>query len=315
MRVVVTGGTGLIGRALVPRLIQHGHEVIVISRSGKGPAGCRTVQGDPSIAGDWLREIEACDAVIHLAGESIAGGRWTRKFKQRILDSRILSTSLIARTMAQRPRQADQTPRILVSTSAIGYYGNFTDNETEFVETDLPGSGFLPDTCVQWEKATQAAVDAGVRVPIVRVGIVLDGTGGALPKMIRPFRWYLGGAIGLGKQWMSWIHLDDIARLYLHVLEHPQAQGPINGVAPESLTNWGFSQIIAKVLKRPCWLTVPPFALKLLLGEMSILATHGQRVIPMKAKELGFEFEYPLPEAAIRAALGMPNPDEDDWSP
>jgi uncharacterized protein len=315
MRVVVTGGTGLIGRRIVSLLRDRGDDVVVVSRSAKPMGDVRTVAGDPTVPGEWLSEVEACDGVIHLAGESIAGGRWTKAFKERVLQSRIAGTTLIAQTLAKRPLRDDGTPRVMVSTSAVGYYGSTIADETEYVETDLPGNGFLADVCVLWEGATEPAKSAGVRVPVIRVGIVLAADGGALPKMLTPFRWFVGGPVGKGKQWMSWIHLDDIASLFVFALHNPNADGPINGVAPEPVTNWGFSHILGKVLKRPCWLPVPPFALGLLMGEMAMLATQGQRVAPVRAKELGFEFQYPLPEKAIRVVLGKELPDDDDWLP
>lgn len=176
----------------------------------------------------------------------------------------------------------------------------YEDNPTEFVEADPPGSGFLADVCVNWEAATQSAASAGVRVAIIRTGMVLAKDGGALPPMARVFRWFLGGPIATGRQWVSWIHVDDLARLYLHALDRSNAKGPINGTAPEPITNWGFSHTLAKVLRRPCWLWTPMLAVRALLGPMSQLATHGQRVIPTQAKALGFEYQFPLLEQALR---------------
>lgn len=302
MRVLVTGGTGLVGRRIVAGLRERGNEVLVLSRSpgaGKRLAdGTQIVVGDPAVAGPWLDEIASCDGVIHLAGEPIAAHRWSAKFKQKVFDSRVASTRLIAEMIAKSPRC------VLVSASAVGYYGMFEDNPTEFIETDLPGSGFLADVCVAWEGAADPARAAGARVASVRVGLVIAGDGGALPTLARPFKWFLGGPVATGRQWVSWIHVDDLAAMFIHALDRADASGPINGTAPEPLTNWGFSHALAKVLRRPCWMKVPKFALKLLMGEMSELATHGQRVIPAKAKELGFEFRYPLVEPALREAFG-----------
>lgn len=299
MRVFVTGGTGLVGRRVVGRLRERGDDVVVLSRS----AGAGTVTGDPTVAGPWLDVLAACDGVVHLAGEPITAHRWTTKFRQKVLDSRVLSTKLIAETLAKSPARADGSPRVLVSTSAVGYYGMFEDNSTEFVESDPPGSGFLADVCVAWEAATEPAAKAGVRVAIVRVGMVLAGDGGALPPLARPFRWYLGGPVGAGRQWVSWVHVDDLAGLFVLALDRTDASGPINGTAPEPVTNWGFSRTLAAVLHRPCWLRVPKVALRLALGTMAELATHGQRVIPVRAKELGYEFRYPLLESALRDAI------------
>ena len=306
MRVFVTGGTGLVGRRIVQILRDRGDDVTVLSRSpdaaAKLPPGTQIASGDPTTTGPWIDQLAACDAVIHLAGEPIAGGRWTAEFKQKVLDSRVKSTVLIAETLAKAP-----AGKVLVNASAVGYYGMYRDNATEFVEEDLPGTGFLADVCVAWERATEPAAAAGVRVAIVRVGVVVAGEGGVLPQLARPFRFFAGGVVGRGRQWMSWIHLDDIAGLFVHALDRPDAVGPINGTAPEPVTNWGFSHLLAKVLRRPCWMPIPPFALRLLMGEMSELATGGQRVIPTKAKALGYEFKYPLLEPALRQALGRPD--------
>lgn len=306
MRVFVTGGTGLVGRRVVELLRGRGDDVAVLSRSAdaaaKLPEGTHVVSGDPTTAGPWLDQLAACDGVIHLAGEPISGGRWTTEFKQKVLDSRVNSTRLIAETLANAPAR-----KVLVSASAVGYYGMYRENATEFVEDDLPGSGFLPDVCVAWERATEPAAAAGVRVAIVRVGVVLAGAGGALPQLAKPFRYFLGGVVGRGRQWLSWIHLADVAGLFVHALDRPDAVGPINGTAPEPVTNWGFSHLLAKVVRRPCWFPVPAFGLRVLMGEMSTLATDGQRVIPTRAKALGYEFQYPLLEPALREALGKPN--------
>ncbi len=307
MRVFVTGGTGLVGRRLVTRLTARGDSVVVLSRApakAKVPPGTEVVEGDPATAGPWLDELATADGVVHLAGESIAGHRWSTAFRQKVLESRVNSTRLIAETLAKNPTRPDGTPRVLVNASAVGYYGNFRDNPTEFVEDDRPGSGFLPDVCVAWERATEPANAAGARVAIIRVGMVLAGHGGALPQLARPFRWFVGGVIAGGRQWVSWIHLDDLVGLFLLALDRPDARGPINGTAPEPVTNWGFSHILADVLRRPCRVPVPRFALRLLLGTMAELATHGQRVIPTRAKSLGYEYQFPLLEGALRNALG-----------
>ncbi|HKB04503.1 MAG TPA: TIGR01777 family oxidoreductase [Gemmataceae bacterium] len=300
MRVLVTGGTGLVGRRVVARLRGRGDEAIVLSRSARPDV----LTGDPTTPGPWLDALAGCDAVMHLAGEPIAGHRWTREFKQKVLDSRVVSTRVIAEALARSPTRSDGSPRVLVNASAVGYYGMYDDKPTEFVEDDLPGSGFLADVCVAWERATEPAAAAGVRVAVVRVGFVLANDGGALPQLVRPFRWFLGGRIGSGRQWVSWIHVDDLAGLFLLALDLPDARGALNGTAPEPVTNWGFCQTLAKVLRRPCWLPAPRFGLRLLMGEMSELATQGQRVIPAKAKALGYEFRYALLEPALRNVLG-----------
>ena len=313
MRILLTGGTGLVGSRIARRLAARGDAVLVLSRSEKArdklPAGATLVVGDPAVAGPWLEEIAGCDAVIHLAGESIAGGRWTDAFKKRVLDSRVLSTQLIAEQLAKQPRRADGSPKAFISASAVGYYGSFTNNSTEFVEGDLPGTGFLADVCVKWEEATDAARQAGVRVANIRIGVVLAGDGGAFPKMLLPFKLFAGGPVGGGRQWLSWIHADDLAGLFVRALDRPDAVGPINGTAPEPLTNWGFAKTLGGIIGRPTWFPTPAIGLRLLLGEMAMLATHGQRVIPTRARALGFEFQYPVLEKALRQILAQEIPD------
>jgi len=303
MRLFVTGGTGLVGRQVVARLRERGDEVLVLSRSPKAakllPEGTQVVSGDPTIAGPWLDELGTCEAVIHLAGESIAGHRWSSEFKKKVFDSRAASTRLIAERMARTPEKT----RVLVNASAVGYYGMFDDNPTEFIESDLPGSGFLADVCVAWEAATEPASAAGVRVAIIRVGFVLSKHGGALKQIARPFRFFMGGPVASGRQWVSWIHIDDLANLFIFALDRDDAHGPINGTSPYPVTNWGLSKAIASTLRRPCWLRTPKLGLKLLMGEMSELATLGQRAVPKQATQLGFEFRYPMLDDALKDAL------------
>lgn len=313
MRILLTGGTGLIGSRVAKLLAARGDTVVVVSRSEKSlaklPSRSTLVVGDPAQPGDWLNEVPMCDAVIHLAGEGVAASRWTADFKKRVLDSRVNSTKLIADKLAEQPTRADGSPKAFLCASAVGYYGMYADNATEFIETDLPGSGFLADVCVQWEAAADPARAAGVRVATIRTGVVLAADGGALPSMRTPFKLYFGGPVASGKQWISWIHIDDIVSLFLHVLDTPAANGPINGTAPEPLTNWGFSKTLGEALGKPAWLTAPALGLRLLLGERAEILTHGQRVIPAKAKALGYEFRHPLLENALRHLLDKPTPD------
>ena len=301
MQVFVTGGTGLVGRRLVARLSERGDQVMILSRSTpdpkKFPANTTFFQGDPTQSGPWQAALSACDAIVHLAGESIGGGRWRQKFKQRVLESRVRSTTLIADTLANLP---DAARRTFLSTSAVGYYGSYKNNPTEFIETDLPGHGFLADVCVAWEKAAEAAKQAGVRVVHPRLGTVLSGKGGALPQIAQPFQLRFGGVMGSGQQWMSWIHLDDLIGLLLMALDCSELRGPINATSPEPITNWGFSHTLANVLGKPCWFHVPAWMLRGVLGEMSELVTHGQRVIPSIALKMNYPFRYPLLEPALR---------------
>ena len=302
MRIFLTGGTGLIGRRLLARLTERGDEVVVLSRSVNPQPGW--VTGEPTIPGPWLDELATCDAVVHLAGEPILGRRWRASFRKKLYDSRIVSTRLIAETLAKQPLRADGSAKVFVCASAIGYYEDRGSEDLD--ESDPPGVGFLPDLCKDWEAATQPALAAGLRVAQVRVGIVLDPDGGALPKLLRPFWWYVGGPIGDGKQWMSWIHREDMVGILLLALDHPEAQGPINATAPEALTNWGFSKTLGAVIHRPSWLAVPRWALWLLLGKASMVVTTGQRVVPRRAMKLGYDYRFPELEGALRDLLQRP---------
>jgi uncharacterized protein len=306
MRVLVTGGTGLVGGRLLPRLLERGDQVLAVTRAEHPtlPVGCTSVFGDVSAPGPWLDRIAECDAVVHLAGENVFARRWRKRFKQRIFDSRVNSSRLIAETLAKQPLRSDGSPKVLVNASAVGYYG-FHDRD-ELDEESPRGSDFLADLCVQWEEAAKSAKDAGVRVSHLRIGMVLDERGGGLPKLVRPFKWFLGGPIGSGEQWISWIHVADLVGLIQFALDRPDAAGPINATAPEPLTNWGFCKMLGTVLHRPCWLRVPAFAVRLLLGQVAAVVTKGQRVIPRRALSLGYSYQYPDLEPALRDLLKRP---------
>ena len=268
LRVFVTGGTGLIGARLVPELRADGHEVVVLTRDPGRAAdlglNCTFVEGDPSFKGEWTDVLEGCDAVVHLAGENLFERRWSEPFLRKVRDSRVESTRLIAEILAQRPRRDDGSLRVMVSGSAVGYYGN--RGAEELTEESEPGDDVLADICKEWEQAAQPAVDAGVRVTKLRTGMVLSAEGGALPKMARPFRWFVGGRVGSGSQYVPWIHIADLTGMLRFLLTCPDACGPFNGTAPNPVSNRQFSKLLAKVLRRPNWLPVPAFALKLLLG-------------------------------------------------
>jgi uncharacterized protein (TIGR01777 family) len=241
---------------------------------------------------------------VHLAGENVFARRWRSRFKQRIRDSRVNSTCLIAESLAKQPRRSDGSPKALVSASAVGFYG-FHDRE-ELDEDSPPGSDFLAEVCVEWEKAAQSARDAGVRVCHLRIGMVLDDRGGGLPKLVRPFQWFMGGPVGSGDQWISWIHVADLVGLILFALDRSETTGPINATAPEPLTNWGFCKMLGTVLRRPCWLRVPALAVRLLLGQVAAVVSRGQRVIPRRALSLGYSYQYPDLEPALRDLLKRP---------
>jgi len=306
MRVFVTGGTGLIGYRLVKQLLQRGHQPVVVTRrygTARQMLGTEAdlVEGDPMKPGDWQDRLVECDAVLHLAGENVFAHRWSTKFKQLLVDSRIQSTRLVVEALKRQPRRGDGQPKVLVNASAIGYYG--PHGNEELTEDSPPGNDFLARLCVDWEKEALAAQVAGVRVAMVRVGVVLDSAGGALAKLLTPFRLFLGGPVGSGRQIMSWIHHEDLINLFLLPLDNAQASGPLNGTAPNPLTNKEFSRILGKVLHRPSFFWTPGFMLRLGLGEVANVITAGQRVVPRKALHLGYTFKYPLLEAALTEIL------------
>ena len=282
MKILVTGGSGLVGKALCARLGPE-HSVVALGRSNT-----------PRTPAEWAAAVSGCDAVVNLAGESIAGGRWTDERKKKIRDSRIDVTRGLVGGIAA----AAQRPRVLVSTSAIGYYGARGDEVLD--ETAPPGDDFLARVCVEWEREAQAAAGLGVRVVCLRFGVVLARTGGALERMAAPFKAFLGGPVGSGEQWISWIHLDDLVRLIEHALHEAGVSGAINATAPEPKTNREFSRTLGAALSRPSWAPVPAFVLRLALGEMAEMLLNGQRVVPAAADAHGFQFQYPTLEAALR---------------
>ncbi len=297
MHVFVTGATGLIGSALCRALAAAGHRVSALSRYAAprgAPTSVRLVHGDPSVAGPWQEELAACDACVHLAGEPVAGGRWTDERKRRIRDSRVESTRRVVEVVASRG------PGVLVSGSAIGYYGPRGDEPLD--EEAAPGSDFLAEVCKEWEAAAIAAASRA-RVVILRTGIVLARNGGALPRMLLPFRFFAGGPIGRGEFWQSWIHLADEVAMIAWALESPAAVGPLNATAPNPVRNRELARAIGQTLGRPSALPVPALALKLALGELSEVVAAGQRVLPRRASELGFHFRYPDLEPALRDLL------------
>ncbi len=298
LRVAVTGGTGLVGSALVAALRAAGHRVDVVSRRLPRP-GTTDIQWDP--AGGRLdpRALEGVDAVVHLAGQSIAAGRWTAAAKARIRDSRVGGTRLVADALAT----LDRPPRVLVSVSAVGYYGDRGDER--LTEASSPGAGFLADVARAWEAAADPARAAGVRVVHPRLGLVLAGQGGALPRMALPFRLGLGGVIGSGQQYWSWIALADVVRVIELALALESLAGPVNAVAPAPVTNREFTGVLGRVLARPTLLPLPAAAVRLLMGEMGqALLLGSARVLPRRLEHAGFGFRHPDLEGALRAALG-----------
>jgi hypothetical protein len=300
-RVVVTGATGLIGQQLVKALRADGAEVSVLTRD---PARARQKLGDvEALAWDLIGEpaplaaLEGRDAVIHLAGEPVAQ-RWSSEAKQAIEASRVTGT----RNLLEGLRAAGERPRVLISSSAIGYYGPRGAEPLD--EEAPPGTDFLAEICVEWENEARRAEELGLRTVQVRTGIVLDSWGGALAKMLPPFRLGIGGPVAGGRQYMSWIHTADVVGMMLAALTDDRFSGAINATAPEPVTNSEFSSVLGKVLHRPAFAPVPALALRVLFGEMAEMVTTGARVVPAKPLVLGYEFKHAQLEEALRSALG-----------
>jgi uncharacterized protein (TIGR01777 family) len=299
MKMIVAGGTGFLGRTLANRLVAEGHDVVILTRGtarAGGVARARLVTWTPDRgAGPWAAEIEGADAVVNLAGESIAGRRWSSVQKQRILDSRIHAT----RSLVEAITRASTPPRVFISASAVGYYGPHADEIV--TEATAAGSDFLADVCARWESEASRA-GPSTRLVCLRTGLVLDESGGALPQMLTPFRFGVGGPVGSGRQYWPWIHYDDWLSLVLWSIETPSVSGPLNATAPVPVSNADFARAIGRALGRPAFLPTPAFVLRLLLGEMAeALVLSGQRALPAKAERLGFSFRYPRIDDAMRA--------------
>lgn len=295
MQIVIAGGTGLIGRALARACAAAGHEVVVLSRRpSQGPS--KTVSWDGASAGPWAEALDGSDAVVNLCGESVADGRWTPARKKALLDSRVGPTRALVSALSAAKRR----PRVLVNASAVGIYGDRADQSLD--ESAPAGTDFLAGLCVQWEKEARLLEPLGMRVVCLRTGIVLAPEGGALAKMLPIFKLGLAGPLGTGRQWMSWIALPDLIDLILFSFSH-ELSGPVNGTAPNPVTNKDFTAALGRALGRPAILPAPAFALRLGLGEMSDMLLGGQKVLPKKALESGFAFKLPQLDAALRACL------------
>jgi uncharacterized protein len=294
-RILVSGSSGLIGTALVPALRATGYEVVCLVRG--------VVSGKEQIKWDMARPlapelVSGFDAVVHLAGESIVG-RWTEAKKRRILESRVQGTRNLAEALARAP----QRPRVLVSASAIGYYGDRGDEMLR--EESSSGEGFLPEVCRQWETAVEPAAKAGVRTAQMRFGLVLSSSGGALQKMLLPFRMGVGGNMGNGRQWWSWVDIGDLVDAVLHVIRTDSLHGPVNMVAPNPVRNAEFTKTLASVLSRPAILPMPAFAARVIFGQMGDeLLLASQRVEPAKLMASGYAFQNPDLRRALAATLG-----------
>ena len=299
MNVLLSGSGGLIGSALAERLSADGHRVARLVRPGREPRG-DDVTWDPSAGHIDTAALPACDAVVHLAGESIAG-RWGRKKKARIRESRIRGTRLLCEALAGLATR----PKVLASASAVGFYGS--RGEKIVTEDDPPGEGFLASVCSEWEAATAAACEAGIRVVHLRTAMVLAAAGGALKKMLTPFRLGLGGRLGSGRQYWSWISLDDTVAAILHVLRDESLCGPVNLASPHAVTNRRFTRALGRVLGRPTLFPMPSFAARLAFGEMAEeVLLSSTRVEPRRLLQSGFEFRHPELEPALRELLHQP---------
>ena len=310
MRIVITGGSGLIGAALAREMGEAGHEVVVLSREPSRvkslPPNTRAVywegkwegKWDGRTAGDWAKLLDEDTAIVHLAGDGVASGRWTDEKKKRIRDSRVESGQAVAAAI----RQATAKPRALLQGSAVGYYGDCGDEVVE--EPHRPGDDFLARVCVEWEASTAEVEALGVRRPVLRTGIVLSKEGGALPRMALPFRMLAGGPLGNGRQWVPWIHAADEVGAIRFLIENDTATGPFNLTAPAPLTNRDFSRALGRVLSRPSFAPAPGFALRFLLGEMADAVLNGQRAVPRRLLELGYKFRFPEAAGALGELLG-----------
>jgi uncharacterized protein len=295
LKVIVAGGTGFLGSALVSQLTAEGHDVTVLTRRPRGP---HDVEWKPDgTAGEWARTIDGADAVINLAGESIAGGYWSAERKRRIDESRMVAT----RSIVAAIKAAARKPVVLLNASAIGFYG--PHGGEALTEEASAGTDFLATVCNQWEWEAQAA-QSMTRVVLLRTGLVLHRSGGALPSIVRPFRFFMGGPVGSGNQYWSWVHLDDWVAMTIWALTHDRIAGPLNLTAPAPVTNREFASTLGQVLRRPAWLHTPDFMLHLVLGEMAdALLLSGQFVLPFKAEWDGYHFRYPTLRPALESAL------------
>ncbi len=301
MRVIVTGGSGLIGRALAGSLAASGTEVVILSRDPNRalglPSGVRAERWDGRTAAGWGPLAEGAEAIVNLAGENLSARPWTPEQKRRILESRLNAGQAVVEAV----EAASQKPRVVVQASAVGYYGFHGDEE--IAEADPPGDDFLARVCVDWEASTARVEALGVRRAIIRSALVLSAKGGALPRMMMPFRMFVGGPLGSGQQWYSWIHIADEVAAIRFLMDNGAARGPFNLSSPHPVTNAQFARVLGRVLGRPALIPTPAFALKLVFGEMGSVLLKGQRVVPRRLLEMGFSFRFPELEPALRDLL------------
>ena len=296
MRILVSGSHGLVGKAVIGSLSSDGHEIVRLVRGT--PSGASEIEWHPNQGKIDAASLEGFDAVVHLAGESIASSRWSDEKKRAIRESRVKGTTLLSDTLARLSRP----PAVFLSASAIGYYGDRADEL--LTEKSLPGNDFLASVCIEWESATKAAVQKGIRTVHTRFGIILDAEEGALAKMLTPFRMGIGGRIGHGRQWMSWIAIEDVVNALEFLIEDKTVSGPVNFVAPNAATNAEFTKTLGRVLSKPTLFPVPAFGVRLAFGEMAdALLLGSQRVEPRVLTERGYVFRWPRLEEALRHLL------------
>jgi hypothetical protein len=305
VRVTVTGATGFVGVPLVKALIARGDAVTVLTRSAsRAPAGTTAIEADIETPGEWSKTALACDAVIHLAGESVAGKRWDARQKQVIRDSRIESTRVIVEEIGKLP--AGERPKVLITASGVDYYPyadpSFDDTD-EVTERDPASDTFLGRVCRDWEGEAAVVDKLGVRGVRLRIGLVIGPGGGPLASMTTPFKLFAGGKLGSGRQWVSWIHLDDLLAMILAATGDDRYRGPLNAVAPDSVRNRDLATAIGHALHRPSLFPAPGFALRLALGEFAEVVLHGRRVVPAALKKLGFTWKHPDLDEALKSAL------------
>ena len=296
MKVLASGAKGLVGDALIKSLSKDGHQCVsLVRRPSKNES---EIEWHPNQGNLDIEKLEGFDVVVHLAGESIASGRWTDEKKKKIIDSRVQGTTLLSDALAK----LSNPPATFISASAIGYYGNRGDEL--LTEQSAPGDDFLAEVCKAWEKATSASEARGIRTIHARFGIILDTKGGALKQMLTPFRMGVGGKVGEGKQWMSWIALDDVVRGLKYLLEKPSMKGAVNLVAPHPVTNAEFTKVLGRAISRPTIFPMPAFAARLVFGEMAdALLLSSAKVQPKVLREFGFEFESPTLQGALAKIL------------
>jgi len=305
MNVLVTGGTGFIGGEICNKLLRKGHTIVLLTRTNDKIRADLQKPGISIVPYEYAEDSKIplelmgkIDGIINMAGEPIFTGRWTEEKKKKIIDSRINITRQLVECIA---KLKGKKPHVLVSASAVGYYGSRLDEELK--ENDKPGSDFLAQVCVKWEAVALKALALGVRTVTLRTGIVLDRGGGALAQMVPPFKYFVGGTIGSGKQWFSWIHREDMTNLYLFALEDDRLSGPVNATSPNPVKMSEVSATMGKVLHRPSWFPIPPFLAKVIMGESAQVVVTGQKAIPRKLLKLKFPYKYPTIMKALQASL------------